>query len=237
MYGKQQVLSAIKSGKKIDKVYCTPKSFDMIDIFNQNKIIYKLRPSDEITKIAGNNNHQNVVALVYMEEPLTLEQFLLKSSSKEKQLIVILDKIQDPHNFGSILRSCEIYKTDAVIFGTHEQAPITPVVTKTSAGALNYLDVVQVGNISQAIEKLKQAGFWIYATGFSERAVPLSAIDLSDKMALVLGNEGDGVSKNIFKNSDFQVKIEMLGNTESLNVSVSCGVCLYFIRYLQKFHY
>jgi 23S rRNA (guanosine2251-2'-O)-methyltransferase len=140
-------------------------------------------------------------------------------------LIVVLDHLEDPQNFGAILRSCETLGVRAVVYPKDRSSQITPAVIRASAGAIYHLDLAKVVNIAGALEKLREAGYWIYGT--AEDGVSLDEFSAPMPLALVLGNEGRGVSNRVAKMADGHIRIPLVGKVESLNVSVAAGILLY----------
>ncbi|OQY10114.1 MAG: 23S rRNA (guanosine(2251)-2'-O)-methyltransferase RlmB [Fusobacteriia bacterium 4572_132] len=171
-------------------------------------------------------NSQGVVVYVnnynyYMEEG----EFLEKVVRKEKSTILILDGVQDPRNLGALLRSAEAFNVDGIIIPERKSAKINEAVIKTSTGAIEYVDIVKVENISKFIEKIKKLEFWIYGAEANEAKLYYEE-NYPKKTCLVLGSEGFGIRKKVKKNCDIMIKIPMLGKVNSLNVSVAGGILL-----------
>ena len=152
-----------------------------------------------------------------------------RANKQEKPLIVILDGINDPHNLGAILRCGDVFNVTGVLIPKHNQVPLNATVAKTSAGAINYVPVALVGNLNQTIEKLKENGFWIVSTDGSG-SYNYQDLKYDFKVALVIGSEGQGVSRLVLNNSDYVVKIPQFGHVNSLNASVAAGILLAKIR-------
>ena len=151
--------------------------------------------------------------------------FALAQQKNEKPFIVILDSIQDAQNLGAIIRSAEVLGAHGIIIGKHRSAGLNAVAYKVSCGAAQYIPVVKVTNISQTIEELKRRGVWIACADMDGQ--PLSKMDLTGALAVIIGSEGDGVSKNLKQNSDMVISIEMAGNINSLNAACAASVILY----------
>lgn len=145
---------------------------------------------------------------------------------KEAKRLILLDKIEDPHNLGAIIRSAESFAFDGVIIPEHRSAKVNPTVYKTSAGAINNIKIAMVTNLNQTIETIKKDGFWVYGLA-GEAKNSLSATNLTGKVALVVGNEGYGISRLVRDNCDELIKIPMLGKVNSLNASVAAATCMY----------
>lgn len=155
----------------------------------------------------------------------TIDEFLEKELINDKSTIVILDQIQDPRNFGAIIRSCECFGVRGIIIQDRNNVRITETVIKSSAGAIEHVDIVLVTNISDTIDKLKKYGYFVYGTKMD---APYSHNKLSynDKCAVVMGNEGKGIRKKVLEHCDTSVRIDMKGKINSLNVSVATGILL-----------
>jgi 23S rRNA (guanosine2251-2'-O)-methyltransferase len=167
--------------------------------------------------------HQGVAARVCMLPKLVLEDVL------EADLLVLLDRVTDPHNLGAILRSADAFGCGAVIVPAHHRSPVTEVVAKAASGALETVPLIEVVNLNQAIEKLKTHEYWVIGLD-STATEELSAIPRSRKTALVMGSEGRGLRQLVARNCDLIARLPMLGTVESLNVSVAAGIALYELR-------
>ncbi len=182
------------------------------------------RHLDQLTK---NANHQGVVALLTTDrrqQYVDAEDIL--ASLSEHPLVVLLDGVEDPHNLGAILRTCECAGVDGVFLPEHRSAPINETVAKTSAGAVEYVRVARVTNLVSLIEELKSRGFWV--VGVEAGAPTLyTEFDLKVPLALVLGSEGKGLRRLVRERSDVIVSIEMKGKVNSLNVSVAAGIVIF----------
>lgn len=144
---------------------------------------------------------------------------------KDKSLILILDEIQDPRNFGAIIRSAEVFKVDLIIIPERNSVRINETVVKTSTGAIEYVDIVKVTNLSDTINKLRKLDYWVYGAA-GEATMNYNEESYPDKVALVLGNEGSGIRKKVREHCDKLIKIPMYGKINSLNVSVATGILL-----------
>ncbi len=180
---------------------------------------------------AYGKGHQGIVALTAREEgqaqaeTMTIKDLIVYSLAKNK-LILALDGITDPHNLGACLRSAEALGCDAVILPQDRSASVNATVHKTSSGASQILPLVTVVNLSQSLDELKAEGFWI--TGFEgESDLSLTEVDFTMPTILIMGNEGEGMRRLTKEKCDYLAKIPMRGQTESLNVSVACGIALY----------
>lgn len=169
--------------------------------------------------------HQGFVLRVSEFAYAELKDILHRASEEENPLILILDSLTDPHNFGSILRTADATKVAGVIIPKHRAVGVTPVVAKTSTGAVQHVPIARVTNLSQTLDQLKAAGFWIFGTDMN--GTPSHQWNTSGKLALVIGNEGKGISQNIKKQVDEMITIPMDGHVQSLNASVAAAVLMY----------
>ena len=144
----------------------------------------------------------------------------------DPQFLVLLDHLEDPHNLGAIIRTCEAAGVDAIVMPKDRQVQVNGTVMKTSAGTLDNVNIVSVTNLANTIDELKDAGFWIVGTTLLD-SVDYRSVDYSSKIALVIGNEGSGMSRLVSKKCDYLVKIPMYGKTNSLNASVASGIMIY----------
>lgn len=222
IYGRKPILETIDAGIKIHKAYIIKQNTPIVE-----KIIEKLRAKNVEIKFVNKDffdkidmNHQGVMVEV--------DSYNYKSINdiKDAKRLILLDKIEDPHNLGAIIRSAESFGFDAVIIPERRSAKVTATVYKTSAGAINNIDLVMVTNLNKTIEKLKDNGFWVYGLA-GEATSKLSETDLSGKVALVVGNEADGISRLTREKCDSLVKIPMIGNVNSLNASVASAIAMY----------
>ena len=166
--------------------------------------------------------HQGIILFIPDYKYKTLSEIL----ALEPQFIVLLDHLEDPHNLGAIIRTCEAAGVDAIVMPKDRQVMINSTVMKTSVGTLDNMNIASVTNLVQTIEELKKNGFWIVGTAL-ENSVDYRSIDYSGKIALVIGNEGSGMSRLVAKSCDFVAKIPMYGTTNSLNASVAEGIMIY----------
>jgi 23S rRNA (guanosine2251-2'-O)-methyltransferase len=183
------------------------------------------------------NHHQGVIAQMSQVAPLQLSQFLSQLEQKrgsdpiaQNPLVVVVDQIEDPHNLGAIIRVAEASGAAAILLPERRSAGVTWAVAKSSAGASAVLPVVSIPNVVRALEKLKEAGFWIAGLAHDAKQTYFEA-DLKRPLAVVIGNEGHGLTRLVSEHCDLLLRIPMLGQTESLNASVAAGIVLYdFVR-------
>lgn len=172
------------------------------------------------------DNHQGIVAITSDFEYSSVEEILQVAMEKgQNNFILILDGVEDPHNFGSIIRVAECLGVDGIIISKNRACPVTDTVVKVSAGAVNHIKIAKVTNINTEIERLKEANVWVYACELGGE--DLDSSDLSGNIAIVMGSEGKGVSALTKKLCDGIVSMKMYGKVNSLNVSVATGIVLY----------
>ncbi|TRW27798.1 23S rRNA (guanosine(2251)-2'-O)-methyltransferase RlmB [Criibacterium bergeronii] len=232
--GKNPSIEAIKSGRKIETVYVTQNENDekikyIISSAKDKNITIKNVDKKKLDTLAKGENHQGVILGVAEYEYYDFEK-LLKDLETNKQnqkrtTVVILDKIEDVHNLGSIVRSSEGAGVDAVIIQKTNAAGVTPVVEKASSGATSFMKIVRVTNITTTIKKLQDAGMWIYALDMGDKMYYEQ--DLTGDVAIVVGSEGKGVSRLVKENCDFIISIPMNGQINSLNAGVAASIVLY----------
>ncbi len=184
---------------------------------------------EELQRYVGAVAHQGIAALIKSYEYMDLEVLIGSLEDKEDSLVVLLDGLEDPHNLGAILRCVDGAGGDGVIIGKHRSVSLNSTVAKVSTGAIEYVPVCQVTNLTQTIGKLKSAGFWIYGTS-QEGGLNYLEADYKRKICLVIGAEGFGISRLVAKSCDLLLTIPMRGHVNSLNAAVACGVLLYGIQ-------
>lgn len=223
VYGRNVAKEILKNGKKVEKIILQD-NFDDKEIFslieNRNLKVEKWTKK-EFSRF-DKFSHQGII--MYIEDFKYTD--LLDLMVNESSLIVILDHLEDPHNLGAIIRTCEAAGVDGIIIPKDRSVEVTSTVMKTSAGAIENVKIAQVVNLGQAINKLKDNGYWIVGTDM-ENSTDYRKIDYSGKIALVIGSEGFGMSKNIKDSCDFIAKIPMYGKINSLNASVAAGIMIY----------
>lgn len=220
VFGKNVAREVIDSNKEIKKVYLS-KGFEdkyILDFLDKNSIkttIMDKRIMDQ--KFRG--NHQGIA--------LEIEDYKYASIDEAKDLsfLVMLDHLEDPHNFGAIIRTCEAAGVDAIIIPKKRSVEITSTVMKVSAGALNNMKIIEVSSLAQTIEKLKKDGFWFYGTDMD--GTNYTKVSYDKKTCLVIGAEGNGISKLVSEKCDYIISIPMTGKINSLNASVAAGITIY----------
>lgn len=228
--GRNPVLEALKSNRDIDHILVKKGDSEgsikkIIAMARDNSIIIKTVDKKKLDEIATSDNHQGVIAIINEYKYYELSELIEECKDKTDVLFMILDEIEDPHNLGAIIRTANACKVDGVIIPKRRAASINSTVEKTSAGAVSFTKVARVNNIAQTIETLKKENIWVYALDMDGQTY--TSADLKGKIALVVGNEGKGISRLVKEKSDFTINIPMLGEIESLNASVAASVIMY----------
>lgn len=229
IFGRNPVKEALRANR-VTKVFIANGFSDKeINLLLQEKKPYiKVVPSGELDNKC-NGVHQGIMAEIKPYEYIDLEEIIRRSKKEEVPVIVLLDGINDTHNLGAILRSCDVFKVSGVLIPKHNQVPLNATVAKSSAGAINFVPVSLISSVHQTLERLKDEGFWIVSTDGSAK-IDYGQIKYDFPTVLIIGSEGKGVSPLIIKNSDYVVKIPQYGHVNSLNASVAAGILLAKIR-------
>lgn len=191
----------------------------------EKKVSISWTSKKSLSEMTAGAVHQGFVLRVSEFAYAELADILEKASTEENPLLLILDGLTDPHNFGSILRTADATNVCGVIIPKHRAVGVTPVVAKTSTGAVAHVPIARVTNLSQTLDKLKEEGFWIFGTDMN--GTPSHKWNTAGKLALIIGNEGKGISQNIKKQVDEMITIPMQGHVQSLNASVAAAVLMY----------
>ena len=232
IYGKNSVLEALIAGnREINKIliskniHCDAKLNQIKEIAQKKGIIFQFVPTEKFTQYKD-FNHQGVVAQISPIKYTDLDEFLEQKHDGHASL-VILDGIEDSHNFGAIIRTCVCAGVSAIIIPSRRNVQINPIVEKISAGAINHIPIIKVNSLVSAIQKLKSSDWWVIATDASAKDNYYN-VDYSDmNFALIMGAEHTGVSKSLIKEADFLVKIPMLKDFNSLNVSNALSAIIF----------
>lgn len=232
LVGRNPVSEALRAGREIDKILVSSREGSMKIILALAKekgipVIYVEKAA--IDRLASGNAHQGVAAYTSPYEYSELDDIFAKAEENEEEpFIIILDGLEDPHNLGAIMRTAECAGAHGVIIPKRHSCGLTETVAKASAGAIEYMPVVKVTNIAQTIDELKERGIWTAACDMGGSSY--CDIDISGKIAVVIGSEGFGVSKLVREKCDYIVSMPMLGKITSLNASNAAAVIMYEIR-------
>lgn len=231
--GRNSVTEAFRSGKTIDKLFIQDGCHDgpvnsIVREAKKRDTVINYVSRERLDKMSKTGKHQGVIAYAAAYEYATVEQILdLAREKNEEPFIFILDNIEDPHNLGAIIRTANLAGAHGVIIPKRRAAGLTATVAKTSAGALNYTPVAKVTNIAATIEELKKEGMWFVCAHMDGEI--MYNLKLTGAIGLVIGNEGEGVSRLVKEKCDFIASIPMKGDIDSLNASVAAGVLAYEI--------
>ncbi|MBN1914561.1 MAG: 23S rRNA (guanosine(2251)-2'-O)-methyltransferase RlmB [Parachlamydiales bacterium] len=208
------------------------KKNDLIRLIEEKNISYTFVPKNALTSMVNSDSHQSFAAKILEDNVLSLSD--LKNDMVKKEFYLALDTIYDPHNFGAIMRSCEGFGVDGIIFSKNRGVGITPVVAKASSGAVAFLSLYEVSNLFTTLQVMQEHGFDIVTTTcVEEKGITLERFRFPQKSVLVMGSEELGVSSLIEKNADHFLYIPMSGMIRSFNVSIATSICLY-AKHIQK---
>jgi 23S rRNA (guanosine2251-2'-O)-methyltransferase len=224
--GVHPVREALRAHRPLEKVLVAkgasgPRIKEIIDLCRAESVPLRFEPREMLDRAAKGVSHQGIVAFGAVHAYAELDDVIDDAS-----LLVILDGVEDPHNFGAIIRTAHAAGANAIVVPDRRSAPLTETVDRAAAGALAHLPIARVTNVTQTLERLKQKGFWIY--GLDERGPELyDKVEYTSPAAIVLGGEGKGLHQNVQKHCDVLVRIPMAGAVSSLNVSVAVGIVLF----------
>ena len=230
--GRNSVIELLESGKDVNKIYIQKGEKygsinKIIAMAKEKRIVVVEKDKKQMDQMAQSQNYQGVIAIVPPFEYCEIEDILDYAKSKdESPFVLILDGIEDTHNLGAIIRTAETAGVHGIIIPKRRAASVNSTVSKVSCGAVQYMKIARVNNITDSINKLKEAGLWICGTSIDTDKYYFDQ-DLKGPLGIVIGNEGKGMSSLVQKNCDFLVKIPMMGKVESLNASVSTGIVVY----------
>jgi len=232
IYGFNPVIEALESGSEIDKILLKDgikhsKASKITALAKERKIPFQFVNQNKLDTLSEGGNHQGVLAFSAVHKYYTVDEILESAAEKnEPPFIVILDSVTDPHNLGSIIRTANAAGVHGVIIPKNRSAGLSSTVFKVSAGASEYTMVAKVTNLSRTVEDLKKKGVWVAGTALEAEGYHFDT-DLKGPLAVIIGSEGEGMSRILREKCDFLVKIPMLGKMDSLNASVAAGVLLY----------
>lgn len=232
IYGTNPVLEALSSGREIDKILILDGArhsrISRITAMAKEKgIAYRFVSKQSLDRLCEGENHQGVVAYAAAHAYADVEDILNIAREKgEPPFVIIAENLSDPHNLGSIIRTANAAGAHGVIIPKNRSVGLNSTVSKVSAGAVEYTPVARVSNIASTVEKLKKEGLWIVGTAVEGNMTHYDC-DLTGALGIVIGSEGEGMSRIVREKCDFLVKIPMIGEIESLNAAVAAGVLVY----------
>lgn len=228
IYGKNVIREAVFAGRRFYKLCLDEKLNDhrFIQFLDDKKVKYQFTTKNELNQLSKNQLHQGMVADVEDYQTYELKDVLDKD---KKQYFIILDGIEDPHNLGAMIRTAEAVQIDGIIMSKKGAVPLTATVAKVSSGAIEHVKIILVSNINQAMLEMKKHGVWVIGTdGQTDQTYDDMPKDVS--LAVVMGNEGEGMRPLVKQNCDMLVKIPMYGKINSLNVSVAAALMMYKMK-------
>lgn len=230
--GRNAVIEALKSNKTIEQIFVANGEISgsintVLKLAKEKRIVIKHVDRKKLDRLSQTGSHQGVIAQVTPYEYCSVEDILEFAREKvENEFIIILDQIEDPHNFGSIIRTAETCGVHGIIIPKRRNVGVTPTVYKTSAGAVEHMKIAKVSNINSTIDELKENGIWVYGADMQGESYCFDS-KLNGRVALVIGSEGKGMSKLTKDKCDVLLKIPMVGKISSLNASVAGGILMY----------
>ncbi|MGN0243426.1 MAG: 23S rRNA (guanosine(2251)-2'-O)-methyltransferase RlmB [Lachnospiraceae bacterium] len=231
--GRNAVLEALRSGKTIDKIYVLDGCMDgpvrtIVREAKKTDALLNFVDKERLDQISETGKHQGVIAIAAAYDYSTVEDmFALAESRNEDPFLILLDEIEDPHNLGAIIRTANLAGAHGVIIPKRRAVGLTATVARTSCGALNYTPVAKVTNLTKTIEELKKRGMWFVCADMG--GTKMYDLNLTGPIGLVIGNEGEGVSRLVKESCDFVASIPMKGDIDSLNASVATGILAFEI--------
>lgn len=230
--GRNALQEALKSGRTIDKVFITDGQTDrglqrLAALAKEAGAVVVPVDRRKLDAMSFTHAHQGIIAQAAARDYCSIDEILAEAESRgEAPLLVLCDDLSDPHNLGAIMRSAECAGAHGIIIPKRRSVGLTATVAKASAGAVEYMKVARVANLNSAIAELKEKGVWVFGTA-AEGSVPMYRADLRGPAAIVIGNEGDGISPLVRKNCDMLLSIPMRGKISSLNASAAASILLY----------
>lgn len=228
IYGKSVIRERLRAQHPILHLYVldTLANDELVQQAYQQKIKVELRSRKQIDLMVPDQVHQGYVAEISGFVLFDLEKQLSQPSRGKYPFWIMLDKLEDPHNLGAIIRTSEALGVDGVIVPRHHSAPIGATVAKVSTGAIEYVPIVEVANLAQAIDQMKALGYWFVGTDVAPTSVDFRTLDYNLPVVLVIGSEGFGLSRLVKEKCDFLAHIPMVGKINSLNASVATAICI-----------
>lgn len=228
IYGKNTISEALNGQKRVYEVFVskTLKDHTIPKLCQQLKIPYQIVSYGELDRLVGSVNHQGVVASVEGYRYYSIDEMIQAIPENKQPLILMLDGLEDPHNLGAILRTCDAVGVDGVIIAKNRSVSLNGTVAKVSTGAIDYVKVAQVTNLARTLEDLKKRGYWIVGCD-NDQSQDYRSVDYNMPTCIVIGSEGKGISRVVKQQCDYKVVLPMVGHVTSLNASVATAVILY----------
>ena len=236
--GRNAVKELLSEGRDVEKIYVQKGEREgsinmLIGLATERKIPLIELDRQKMDKMCGNLRHQGIIAMASEQNYSSVEEILAYAEERgEAPFVVLLDGVEDPHNLGAIIRSAECMGAHGIIIPKRRAVGLTPTVSKASAGAIMHMRIAKVTNLSQTIDELKEKGLWFYAADMDGESIYES--NLTGAVGIVLGSEGDGISRLVKEKCDFVISIPMYGNVNSMNVSCAAAVILSEVAHQKK---
>lgn len=230
IYGVHALMNALDA-KRVKKIYLGTyiKNSNLVERIKKSKVEVELCEKEKLNELVNHSNHQGVVAEVFSYRTKSLDNLLEDVKDKETPVLCMLDNLQDPHNLGAILRSADIFKIDGIIYKSRNSVSLNDTVAKVSAGAINYVPCYEVTNLSKTIEVLKKNSFWVVGLA-GEGKEEIKNIYKDRPLVIVIGSEGEGISRLVREKCDNLLKIPQFGNVPCLNASNAAAIAFYELR-------
>ena len=226
IYGKNTILEALKGDKAVHCVYLLQKDTQCMEICRRRRIPVEFVDKNYFTKVIGNVVHQGIMASIEEYRYYDVGEILSAIPKGKQPLLLMLDGLEDPHNLGAILRTCDAVGVDGVIIGKNRSVSLNGTVAKVSTGAIDHVKVARVTNLSRTLEELKEKSFWVVGCDL-QQSQDYRQVDYNIPVVIVIGSEGQGISRLVNKHCDMHVILPMEGHVTSLNASVATAVILY----------
>lgn len=232
MFGRNTVKAVLDTRElsQIESVLVQEGSLELVKLVSSYHITPKMVTKDKLNNVCHNGNHQGIACYVASYKTYSLKELMDAIKDKSHALIVALDNLEDPHNLGAILRTCEASGVSGIIYPKNHSVSLNATVAKVSTGAIEVVPCCEVTNLTQAIKALKKEGFWVYGAEHDESSLRYDQVRYDSATVLVLGSEGKGISRLVSEECDYHISIPMVGMINSLNVSVAAGLLIYEIR-------
>ena len=236
IYGKNALREALLAGR-VNKLYVTSidSYSEWVNLAKKNNVnVYKVNEAEIINLIGKGKPHQGIVGEIKEYNYSSLDDIINYKNDCKYPLIIMLDGLEDPHNLGAILRTADAVSANGIIIPKNRSVSLNDTVAKVSTGAIEYVKVCQVANLTQAINVLKEKGYWIVALELTEGAIEDTNMKYDMPTVLIVGSEGKGISRLVLEQADYKVYLPMSGHVNSLNASVSASIMLYEINKYRK---
>ena len=236
IYGKNALREALLA-KRVNKLFVSnyDGSYEWVNLAKKNNVEVKLISEAEIIKLIGKGKpHQGIIGEIKEYSYASLEEIVNYKNDCKYPLIIMLDGLEDPHNLGAILRTADAVSANGIIIPKNRSVSLNDTVAKVSTGAIEYVKVCQVANLTQTINYLKEKGYWIVALELDREAKIYTNMKYDMPIVLIIGSEGKGISRLVLEQADFKVYLPMSGHVNSLNASVSASIMLYEINKYRK---